>query len=97
MDSRAGMIASCWIAIAVISAMFLYVGGVNLGTDIAVGLLVILAFIVTFALSFGLEGMRRYGPPSTTQVELSRNLNEMKTAISDLTKKVDAIQKELEE
>ncbi len=97
MDSRAGMIASCWIAIAFIALTFIYVGGVNWGTDIAVALLVIVAFIVTFGLSFGLEGMRRYGPPSTTQVELSKNLNEMKTAISELTKKVNAIQKELEE
>jgi hypothetical protein len=97
MDSRAAMIGSCWIAVAAISAMFIYVGGVNWGTDIAVGLLVIVAFIITFGLSFGLEGMRRYGPPSTTQVELSKNLNEMKTALSELTKKVDAIQKELDE
>ena len=97
MDSRALIVGSCWIGIAIIAAMFIQVGGVNLGTEITVGLLVVLAFITTFGVSFGLEGMRRYGPPSTTQIELSRNLNEMKTAISDLTKKVDAIQKELEE
>jgi hypothetical protein len=97
MDSRAFIVASCWIAIALISCVFIEVGGINWGTDIAVALFVLLAFIVTFGVSFGLEGMRRYGPPSTTQLELSKNLNEMKTAISDLTKKVDAIQKEIDE
>ena len=97
MDSRAAMISSCWIAIAIISAMFIYVGGVNLGTYIAVGLLVVLAFFVTFGVGFGLEGMRRYGPPSKTQIELSSNLSEMKATLSELANKVEAIQKELEE
>jgi len=97
MDSRAAMISSCWIAIAIISAMFIYVGGVNLGTYVAVGLLVVLAFFVTFGVGFGLEGMRRYGPPSKTQIELSSNLSEMKATLSELANKVEAIQKELEE
>ncbi len=96
MDSRAVTIASAWFAIAVISAMFIYVGKVNLGTDIAVALLVLIAFVITFGLSFGLEGMRRYGPPSRSQMEISSELGEVKTAISELTKKVEAIQKELE-
>jgi hypothetical protein len=96
MDSRAAMIASAWFAIAIISAMFIYVGKVNLGTDIAVALLVLVAFVITFGVSFGLEGMRRYGPPSRSQVEMSNELTEMKTAISELMKKVEAIQKELE-
>jgi hypothetical protein len=97
MDSRAAMIASSWFGIAMISAMFIYVGGVNLGTYIAVALLVIVAFFVTFGVGFGLEGMRRYGPPSTPQLEISNELSEMKAAISELAKKVEAIQKELEE
>ena len=77
--------------------MFIYVGGVNLSTYIAVGLLVVLAFFVTFGVGFGLEGMRRYGPPSKTQIELSSNLSEMKATLSELANKVEAIQKELEE
>ena len=64
MDSRAVIIASSWLAIAIISAMYLYVGGVNLGTNIVIGLLVAVAFLITFGVSFGLEGMRQQEPHS---------------------------------
>ncbi len=57
MDTRA-IIASCWFAVAIISAMYVYVGGVNLETDIIVALLVGVAFVVTFGVGFGMEYMR---------------------------------------
>jgi hypothetical protein len=97
MDSRAAIIGTCWIAIAAISAMYLYKGGVNFWTYTAVGLLVILATAVTFGVGFGLEGMRRYGPPSRSEFEISTDLKDMKAAVEELTKKVDTIQKELQE
>jgi len=55
MDSRAAIIASCWFAIAIVSAMFIFVGGVNLGTGIAVALLILIAAGVTFGVGFGLK------------------------------------------
>jgi len=97
MDNRAAIIATSWIAIAVISAMYLYKGGVNFWTYTAVGLLVIVATAITFGLAFGLEGMHRYGPPSRSEFEISTELKDMKAAVDELTKKVDAIQKELQE
>ncbi len=101
MDSRAAIISSCWFAIAIISAMYLYAGGVNLATEIIVGLLVLVAFIITFAVGFGIEAfraeMREKSPSSKTQVQISAELTEIKTTIGELAKKVDAIQKELEE
>ena len=97
MDSKAAIIGTCWIAIAIISAMYIYVGKVTLGTDIIVALLVLVAVGVTFGVGFGLEGMQRYGPPSRAEAKMSFDLTELKTAITELTKKVDALQKELQE
>lgn len=101
MDSRAVIIASCWFAIAIISAMYLYIGGVNLATEIIVGILVLVAFIITFAVGFGIEAMREEmrgkRPPSPTQVQISSELTDIKNTITELAKKVDSIQKELEE
>lgn len=101
MDSRAAIVGSCWFAVAIISAMFLYVGGVNLGTEIIVGLLVLVAFIITFAVGFGMEAMREEmrakRPPSPTQTQISSEVTDIKNTINELAKKIDAIQKELEE
>ncbi len=97
MDSRAAIIASCWFAIAIVSAMFIFVGGVNLGTGIAVALLILIAAGVTFGVGFGLEEMRQHGPLSRTQAQISGELTEMKAAIGELTKKVEVIQRELEQ
>ena len=97
MDSRAAIIASCWFAVAVISAMYLYVGDITLTTNIVVGLLVFVAFMTTFAVTFGLEGMRKESPMTKAKVQISTELTEIETIVSELAKKVDAIQKELEE
>jgi hypothetical protein len=101
MDSRAAIVSSCWIAVAVISAMYVYVGGVTLETDIIVGILVFIAFIITFAVGFGFEAfraeLREKSPPSKTQMQISSELAEIKTTITELSSKVDSIQKELQE
>lgn len=81
--------------------MYLYVGGVNLTTEIIVGILVLVAFIITFAVGFGIEAMRvemrEKRPPSKAQEQISAELMDIKNTISELAKKVDAIQRELEE
>lgn len=97
LDSRAAIVASCWIAIAIISAMYLYVEGATLWTNIIVLLLVGVAFIVSFGLTFGLEGMRQESPQAKAKIQMSNELTEIKATVNELAKKVDAIQKELED
>ncbi|MCW4000266.1 MAG: hypothetical protein NWE93_08495 [Candidatus Bathyarchaeota archaeon] len=77
--------------------MYLYIGGITLTTNIVVGLLVFVAFIITFAVTFGLEGMRQESPQTKAKLQQTTELAEIKAAVTDLTKKVDAIKKELEE
>ena len=97
MDSRAAVVASSWFAVAIISAMYIYVGGINLTTNIVVGLLVFLGFIVTFAVTFGIEGMRQDSPTTKAKLQTANELSEIKATMNELAKKVDAIQKELQE
>ena len=52
MDYRASVVASCWLAIAIISSVYMWlfaekVGDVLFGIFLPVGLLVFVAFIVT--------------------------------------------------
>jgi hypothetical protein len=97
LDSRAVIVASAWFAVAIISAMYIYIGGVTLTTNIIVGLLVIAAFGMTFAVTFGIEGMRQESPQTKAKVQMSTELTEIKGTVNELAKKVDAIQKELQE
>ncbi len=58
MDSRAGIVASCWFAVAIIAAIYMWVfadrvGDVFFGVFLPVGALVLVAFIVTFGIVFG--------------------------------------------
>jgi len=52
MDYRATIVSSCWLAVAVISAVYLWlfadkVGDILFGVFLPIGLLVFVAFIVT--------------------------------------------------
>ncbi|MDT8781510.1 MAG: hypothetical protein IAX22_02530 [Candidatus Bathyarchaeota archaeon] len=52
MDNKATIVASCWLAIAVISSVYMWifadkVGDVLFGVFLPVGLLVFIAFVVT--------------------------------------------------
>ena len=52
MDYKASIVASCWLAVAVISSVYMWlfadkVGDVLFGVFLPVGLLVFVAFIVT--------------------------------------------------
>ncbi|HSV49224.1 MAG TPA: hypothetical protein VLH35_02825 [Candidatus Acidoferrales bacterium] len=97
MDSRGIIVASVWFAVAIFNAMFLQAGGINLMTSIVAVLLFGMAFVITFAVTFGLEGMRQESPQAKAKLQMNTELSEIKGAVSDLTKKVDAIQKELEQ
>ncbi len=97
MDSRGIIVASVWFAIAIFGAMFLEAGGINLMTSIVMVILFGMAFVITFAVTFGLEGMRQESLQTKAKLQMNTELAEIKTAVSELTKKVDAIQKELEQ
>ena len=67
LDSRAAVVASCWFAVAVISAVYLWVfadkvGDVLFGVFLPIGLLVLVAVIVTFTLMSRSEPEKK--PPS---------------------------------
>ena len=52
MDYRAAIVSSCWLAVAVISSVYMWlfadkIGDVLFGVFLPVGLLVFVAFIVT--------------------------------------------------
>jgi hypothetical protein len=56
MDYRASIISSCWLAVAIISSVYMYlfkdqIGDILFGVFLPVGLLVLVAFIVTFGVS----------------------------------------------
>ena len=56
MDYRAAIISSCWLAVALISSVYMYlfkdqVGDILFGVFLPVGLLVLVALIVTFVMA----------------------------------------------
>jgi len=56
MDYRAAIISSCWLAVAIISSVYMWIfaekiGDVLFGVFLPVGLLVLVALIVTFVVS----------------------------------------------
>jgi len=56
LDSRAAVIASCWLAVAIISSVYMFVfadkvGDVLFGVFLPVGLLVLVALVVTMVVS----------------------------------------------
>ena len=101
MDTRAVIVGFTWLAVMVIAASYIFVGGVYWGTDIAVALLVVIAFVMTLIVGFGLEyfqtKMDKERPSTKTLAQMSTELTEMKAMVTELTKKVDAIQKDLQD
>jgi len=56
MESKAAIIVSCWLAVAIISVVYMWVfadkvGDVLFGVFLPVGLLVLVAIIVTFGIA----------------------------------------------
>ncbi len=99
MESRAFIIGACWIAVALISIAYIWVGGVNTSTDIAVGLLVLLAFMITFGVGFG----ERFGTERDRELQAQPVLKvldeiaDMSSRMDEISRKVDEIKKALEE
>jgi sensor histidine kinase YesM len=101
MDTRAVIVGFTWLAVMVIAASYIFAGGVYWGTDIAVALLVVIAFVMTLIVGFGLEyfqtKMDKERPSTKTLAQMSTELTEMKAMVTELTKKVDSIQKDLQD
>lgn len=98
MESRAVVIASCWLAVAIISSVYIgfglgegYIGDILFGIYVPVGLLVLVAFIVTFGVEFG------FRPEKKLEIALSNELSNIKSELSNLTKVVEDIKKAIEE
>jgi len=91
MEIRAVIILSCWISIAIISVIFVWTGGATLGNYIFVGLLLFLAFIITFGVGFGLR------PSKKAKIELLNEIKNIKSKLDELTKEVEEIKKAIEE
>jgi hypothetical protein len=100
-DVRGWILGSTWLAIAAIASMYLYVGKISWETDIAVGILVAIGLVLTLIVGFGLEYfqtmMDKERPSKKALAQMSAELTEMKSMVGELAKKVDAIQKELQE
>ncbi len=92
MESRGLVIGTCWIAVALISVAYIWVGGISLSTDIAVGLLVLLAFVVTIVVGFGERGMEL-----EHESKASGEFADMRAKIDEIASKVDEIKRALEE
>ena len=90
-----------WLAIMVTAATYLWIGKITWGTDIAVGLFFAVGFIMTIIFAFGLEYfqtmMDKERPSTKALAQMSTELTEMKSMVTELTKKVDVIQKDLQE
>jgi uncharacterized protein YlxW (UPF0749 family) len=101
MDPRGITTGFAWLAVAVISVTFLTVGGITWFTTLATVLLVGVGFVVTFGITFGLAShqaqLEKDSPQTIALTQLSTELKDLKTTVNDLTKKVEAIQKELDD
>ncbi len=101
MDPRGITVGFAWLAVAAISVTFLTMGGITWYTTLAAILLVGVGFVVTFGITFGLAShqaqLDKESPQTIALTQLSTELKDLKTTVTDLTKKVDAIQKELDD
>jgi uncharacterized Tic20 family protein len=66
MDYKATIVASCWLAVAVISSVYMWlfadkIGDILFGIFLPVGLLVFVAFIVTVIVISKPESGKEYG------------------------------------
>jgi len=93
MESKVSIIASCWIAIAIISVTMILVGGMNAVTTITVEALCIVALGVTVAVMRIERMTERKKPWSSTPSELTS----LENKVDDLTKMVEEIKKAIEE
>ena len=98
MSTKATIIASCWLAVAVISSVYIWValggghlGDILFGLFLPVGALVLVAFVVTFGVHGGFEQENKFS------IKLSSELQEIKSKLDEVAKEVEGIKKAIEE
>jgi len=95
MDYRAVIIASCWLAVAVISSVYMWVfrgfiGDIMFGVFLPIGLLVLVAITVTFGVT------SRFEPVEKREAESSSDLKDIRSKLDVITKEIEQIKKEIE-
>ena len=95
MEYRAAIIVSCWFAVAIISVVYMWVfadkfGDVLFGVFLPVGVLVLVAFIVTFGIASSSE------PKKKDEAKSSNDLQNLTSKLDVITKEIEQIKKEIE-
>ena len=95
MDYRAAIIASCWFAVAIISSVYMWVfgrilGDILFGVFLPVGLLVLVAIIVTFRVASSFE------PEKKSEAKSSSDFQNLRSKLDVITKEIEQIKKEIE-
>ncbi len=101
MNNRAAVIVTCWLAIALIICVYIWValgggfiGDVMFGLFVPIGLLILVALAVTFGLPMT-ENPSEKDP--SLEATLAKGMQEMNSKIDSLSKEVETIKKAIEE
>ncbi len=95
MEGKAAIVVSCWIAIAIISSVYMWVfasklGDILFGVFLPVGLLVLVAIAVTFGITFGSE------PKKKREKETSRDVQTLSSKLDAISREIEQLKKEIE-
>jgi len=95
MDHKAVIIAGCWLAVAVISSVYMWVFGgfiadIMFGVFLPIGLLILVAIIVTLGVTLRLE------PEEKREAKPSSELKDIRSKLDVITKEIEQIKKEIE-
>ena len=87
MEYKAAIIVSCWFAVVTISSVYLWVFGSKLadimfGVFLPIGLLILVAIIVTFAVASSSE-------PENMKPELIDELQSIRLRLDELSRKAE--------
>lgn len=87
MEYKAAIIVSCWFAVVTISSVYMWVFGSKLadimfGVFLPIGLLILVAIIVTFAIASSSE-------PENTKPELIDELQSIRLRLDELRRKAE--------
>jgi len=92
MDHRAVIIASCWFAVAIISSVYMWVfgsklGDIMFGVFLPIGLLVLVAIIVTF------QVVPSFKPGKKREAKSSSDLQDLRSKLDLVTKEIEQIKR----
>ncbi len=96
MDYRAVIIASCWLAIAIISSVYMWVfrefiADIMFGVFLPIGLLTLVAITVTFGVASSLESDKK------REAEPSADLHDILSELATITEEIEQIKKKIKD